>query len=46
MGIDEFQTRLWKAWEHKIALNFMVSSFHLKKNLPALMSFPYSQQEI
>jgi len=40
MGIDEFQTRLWKAWEHKIALNFMVSSFLLKEKLTGFDELP------
>jgi len=40
LGIDEFQTRLWKAWEHQIALNFMVSSFVLKEKLTCFEEFP------
>lgn len=33
LGIDQFQTRKWLAWEHQIALNFLVSSFILKEKL-------------
>lgn len=33
LGIDEFQTRKWLAWEHQVALNFLVSSFILKEKL-------------
>lgn len=33
LGFDQFQTRLWNAWEHQIALNFLVSSFMLKEKL-------------
>ena len=27
LGMDQYQTRKWLAWQHKIALNFLVSSF-------------------
>ncbi|RPH33343.1 MAG: IS701 family transposase [Bacteroidales bacterium] len=40
LGIDEFQTRLWKTWEHQIALNFMVSSFVLKEKLTCFDELP------
>lgn len=33
LGIDQFQTRKWLAWQHQVALNFMVSSFMLKEKL-------------
>jgi SRSO17 transposase len=33
LGLDQFQTRMWNAWEHQVALNFMVSSFMLKEKL-------------
>jgi SRSO17 transposase len=33
LGIDEFQTRKWLAWQHQVALNFLVSSFILKEKL-------------
>ena len=31
LGMDQFQTRKWLAWQHQIALNFLVSSFILKE---------------
>lgn len=40
LGIDEFQTRLWSAWEHQVALNFMVSSFVLKEKLACFDDMP------
>lgn len=33
LGLDQFQTRMWNAWVHQVALNFMVSSFMLKEKL-------------
>lgn len=33
LGIDQFQTRKWNAWQHQVALNFLVSSFILKEKL-------------
>ena len=33
MGIDQFQTRKWLAWQHQVALNFIVSCFILKEKL-------------
>jgi SRSO17 transposase len=33
IGLDQFQTRKWLAWQHQIALNFLVSSFILKEKL-------------
>ncbi len=33
LGIDQFQTRKWLAWQHQVALNFMVSSFILKEKI-------------
>lgn len=40
LGIDEFQTRLWNAWEHQVALNFIVSSFMLKEKLVCFDEMP------
>lgn len=40
LGIDEFQTRLWTAWEHQVALNFIVSSFVLKEKLTCFDQMP------
>lgn len=33
LGLDQFQTRKWLAWQHQLALNFMVSSFILKEKI-------------
>lgn len=33
LGIDQFQIRKWLAWQHQVALNFLVSSFILKEKL-------------
>lgn len=33
LGIDQFQTRKWLAWQHQVALNFIVSLFLLKEKL-------------
>ena len=40
LGLDEFQTRKWLAWQHQVALNFMVSSFMLKEKLHLLDDLP------
>ena len=33
LGMDEYQTRKWLAWQHQIALNFLLSTFVLKEKL-------------
>ena len=33
LGLDQFQTRKWQAWQHQVALNIMVSCFILKEKL-------------
>jgi len=40
LGLDEYQTRMWNAWEHQVALNFMVSSFMLKEKLVCFDDLP------
>jgi len=40
LGIDQFQTRKWRAWQHQVALNFMVSSFILKEKLLSFNDLP------
>lgn len=40
LGIDEFQTRLWNAWEHQVALNFIVSAFMLKEKIACFDQMP------
>jgi SRSO17 transposase len=42
LGMDKYQTRKWLAWQHQIALNFLLSTFILKEkrlcfdNIPLL----------
>jgi len=33
LGMSQFQTRKWQAWQHQIAINIMVSCFLLKEKL-------------
>jgi SRSO17 transposase len=33
LGMDQYQTRKWLAWQHQIGLNFLLSSFILKEKL-------------
>lgn len=40
LGIDQFQTRKWLAWQHQVALNFMVSSFILKEKIRSFDDLP------
>lgn len=40
IGLDQYQTRLWNAWVHQVALNFMVSSFMLKEKLYCFDDLP------
>lgn len=40
LGLDQFQTRKWLAWQHQVALNFMVSSFILKEKLLCFDDLP------
>ncbi len=40
LGIDQFQTRKWLAWQHQVALNLMVSSFILKEKLRNFEELP------
>jgi SRSO17 transposase len=40
LGMDQFQTRKWLAWQHQIALNFLVSSFILKEKLQLFEEMP------
>ena len=40
LGIDQFQTRKWLAWQHQVALNFLVSSFILKEKLTCFDDAP------
>ncbi len=40
LGIDQFQTRKWLAWQHQVALHFMISSFILKEKLRNFEELP------
>jgi len=40
LEIDQFQTRKWLAWQHQVALNFLVSSFILKEKLLNFETIP------
>lgn len=40
LGLDQFQTRKWLAWQHQVALNFLVSSFILKEKLHCFDDLP------
>ena len=40
LGMDQFQTRKWKAWQHQIALNIMVACFILKEKLTNFWEIP------
>jgi SRSO17 transposase len=40
LGMDQFQTRKWLAWQHQIALNFVVSSFILKEKIKHIDDIP------
>ena len=40
LGMDQYQTRKCLAWQHQIALNFMVSSFILKEKLEFFDEMP------
>jgi len=40
LGIDQFQTRKWLAWQHQVALNFLVSSFILKEKTRCFDDLP------
>jgi SRSO17 transposase len=40
LGLDQFQTRKWRAWHHQVALNFLISSFILKEKLLCFDDLP------
>ena len=40
LGLDQFQTRKWLAWQHQVALNLLVSSFILKEKLVCFDDLP------
>lgn len=40
LGLDQFQTRKWLAWQHQVALNILVSSFMLREKLSCFDDVP------
>ena len=40
LGMDQYQTRKWLAWQHQIALNFLLSTFILKEKLYCFDDLP------
>jgi SRSO17 transposase len=40
LALDQFQTRKWLAWQHQVALNFLMSSFILKEKLRCCDDLP------
>ncbi|MDR3000130.1 MAG: IS701 family transposase [Fibromonadaceae bacterium] len=40
LGMDQYQTRLWPAWQHQIALNLLLSAFILKEKLLCFKDLP------
>jgi len=40
LGLDQFQTRKWLAWQHQVALNILVSSFILREKLSCFDDVP------
>jgi len=40
LGMDKYQTRKWLAWQHQIALNFLISTFVLKEKLLCFDNLP------
>ena len=40
LGLHQFQTRKWLAWQHQVTFNFLVSSFILKEKLLCFDDLP------
>jgi len=40
LGLDQYQTRKWNAWQHQVALNLLVSSFILSEKLLNFKDYP------
>jgi len=40
LGMDQYQTRKWLAWQHQIALNFLLSAFILREKLFCFQHLP------
>jgi len=41
IGMDQFRTRKWMAWQHQVALNIMVACFILKEKLLCFDDLPW-----
>ena len=42
LGLSQFQTRKWQAWQHQVALNLMTACFVLEEKL---FCFPFPHRE-
>jgi hypothetical protein len=40
LGMNQFQTRKWQAWQHQVALNILTSSFILSEKLFCFEDMP------
>ena len=40
LGMDQYQTRKWLAWQHQIALNFLLAAFILREKLQCFKDLP------
>ena len=40
LGLSQFQTRKWSAWQHQVALNIMTMCFMLKEKLHCFAEIP------
>lgn len=40
LGLNQFQTRKWLAWQHQVALNIMTMCFMLKEKLHCFVEIP------
>jgi hypothetical protein len=40
LGMSQFQTRKWLAWQHQVALNLMTMCFMLKEKLQCFVDIP------
>jgi hypothetical protein len=40
LGLSQFQTRMWQAWQHQVALNIITACFILKEKLLCFDDLP------
>jgi hypothetical protein len=45
LGLSQFQTHKWLAWDHQVALNIMTMCFMRKRNCIVLLKYPCSLRE-